>query len=338
MYRIEVGPGDLAASRFGIAPLIEVHGALGLLAGRMPVGPLGPWVERTRPAYRRIAGDPAIRALAFLRRPHGYMADFVVPPPARPNLTVPDQLAVVRATPLDQARREIPRNLTGLPEPDAAVRDVLDAPDVVDRLATGLETAWRVLLEPDWPVLRSILERDIVHRAGRLAAYGWAEALDGLSRQVRWRDGVIEADIRADATFRLGGAGLTFVPVIFSDLGAALEQDWPYTLMYRARGVAALWETRPPHDSDALAKLVGRTRADLLRLLADPATTTWLSARLRMSLGGIGDHLAVLRAAGLVTRERSGRSVLYRRTAIGDVLAGTPPETPEAAPALRDGL
>lgn len=80
---------------------------------------------------------------------------------------------------------------------------------------------------------------------------------------------------------------------------------------------------------------MGRTRADLLRLLADPATTTWLSARLRMSLGGIGDHLAVLRAAGLVTRERSGRSVLYRRTAIGDVLAGTPAEMPR--PPRRSG-
>ncbi|MGP4021807.1 hypothetical protein [Actinomadura sp. 3N407] len=48
-----------------------------------------------------------------------------------------------------------------------------------------------------------------------------------------------------------------------------------------------------------------------------------MSARLRMSVGGVGDHLAVLRASGLVTKERSGRSVLYRRTAVGDVLAGT---------------
>ncbi|NEA29822.1 ArsR/SmtB family transcription factor [Actinomadura bangladeshensis] len=323
MYRIVVGPGDLAASRFGIAPLIEVASALGLVSGRMPAGPLGPWVARARPAYRAIAGDPAVRALAHLRRPHGgYMADFVVPPPARPNLTVAEQLAIVRATPLDQARREIARNLAGMPEPAAEIRDVLDAPDMVDRLAAGMETAWRALLEPDWPVVRSILERDIVHRAGRLAAYGWAAALDGLSRQVRWRDGVIEADIKADGTYRLGGAGLTFVPVVFTELGAALEQGWPHTLMYRARGVAALWESRPPRDEAALDRLIGRTRAELLRLLAEPATTTWLSAHLRMSVGGVGDHLAVLRGAGLVTRERSGRSVLYRRTAVGDVLAG----------------
>ncbi|WUH97895.1 winged helix-turn-helix domain-containing protein [Spirillospora sp. NBC_00431] len=325
MYRIEVGPADLAASRFGVAPLLEVLNALGLAAGRVPAGPLGPWVERARPRYQPIAGDPAIRTLTFLRRRAGYMADFISPPPARPNLTVAEQLATMRATPLGQARGEIARNLVGLPEPDAVVRGVLDAPDMVERLATGLETAWHALLEPDWPVLRSIVERDIAHRAGRLAAYGWAEALDGLSRQVRWHDGVIEVDILGggDATRELGGAGLMFVPVVFSELGLAVEQDWPHTLMYRARGVAALWETRAPSHQDALARLLGRTRADLLRLLAEPATTTWLSARLRMSIGGIGDHLAVLYASGLVTRERSGRSVLYRRAAVGDMLVGT---------------
>ncbi|MFI0483956.1 ArsR/SmtB family transcription factor [Actinomadura sp. 9N215] len=326
MYRIEVGPADLAASRFGVAPLLEVLNALGLAAGRVPAGPLGPWVERVRPRYQPIADDPAIRTLTFLRRRAGYMADFISPPPARPNLTIAEQLATMRATPLGQARGEIARNLVGLPEPDAVVRGVLDAPDMVERLATGLETAWHVLLKPDWPVLRSIVERDIVHRAGRLAAYGWAQALDGLSRQVRWHDGVIEVDIRGggDVTRRLDGAGLMFVPVVFSELGLAVEQGWPYTLMYRARGVAALWETRAPSREDALARLLGRTRADLLRLLAEPATTTWLSARLRMSIGGIGDHLAVLYASGLVTRERTGRSVLYRRTTLGDLLTTAP--------------
>ena len=322
MYLIEVGPADLAVGRFGIAPLHETLAALSVAAGRYPAGPLRPWVDRVRPAYRRVAADPAVQVLIMLKRSNTYVADFVQPPPARPHLTVADQLAVMRATPLERAREELERNLDGLPEPEPAVRAVLAAPDVVERLAVALEAAWDALIEPDWPVLRAILEQDIVHRAGRLAAGGWADALDGLSQRVRWRDGLIELDLSTPGRFSLDGSGLTFVPSVFSELGVALDPNWPFNLIYRARGVAALWESRAPRDGDALAKLIGRTRADLLRLLADPATTTWLSARLRLSVGGVGGHLAVLLASGLVTRERSGRSVLYRRTAAGDVLVG----------------
>jgi DNA-binding transcriptional ArsR family regulator len=38
------------------------------------------------------------------------------------------------------------------------------------------------------------------------------------------------------------------------------------------------------------------------------------------SLGTVGGHLKVLLDAGLVRRTRSGRSVLYYRTALGDEL------------------
>jgi DNA-binding transcriptional ArsR family regulator len=94
----------------------------------------------------------------------------------------------------------------------------------------------------------------------------------------------------------------------------------PYALIYTTRGTAALWETQRTGDPTALDRLLGRSRARLLRALAEPMTTTRLSGRLRMSLGGVGDHLAVLRSAGLVTGSRSGRTVLYRRTALGDTL------------------
>ncbi|WP_347681491.1 hypothetical protein [Plantactinospora sp. B24E8] len=39
-----------------------------------------------------------------------------------------------------------------------------------------------------------------------------------------------------------------------------------------------------------------------------------------MSAGGVSQHLAVLRAAGLVTTQRDGRKVLNLRTTVADAL------------------
>jgi len=55
-----------------------------------------------------------------------------------------------------------------------------------------------------------------------------------------------------------------------------------------------------------------------------PATTSQLSHQFALSLAGTSGHLAVLRQAGLITRARAGRAVLYRRTPLGDALAGSP--------------
>ena len=90
--------------------------------------------------------------------------------------------------------------------------------------------------------------------------------------------------------------------------------------MYVARGSAALWDPQPT-TPPALARLLGQTRADLLLRLDTPASTTQLCTLTGHTLGAVGDHLRVLRESGLVTRSRAGRSVVYRRTAVGDALA-----------------
>jgi DNA-binding transcriptional ArsR family regulator len=119
----------------------------------------------------------------------------------------------------------------------------------------------------------------------------------------------------------LDGRGLLLVPSAFgcdkpSSMTAA---PWQPTVIYPARGVALLWESAsaPP---EALAKVLGRSRAMLLADLDAPRTTTDLAARLEMTAGGISQHLTALRDSGLVSAQRNGRQVLYCRSPLADEL------------------
>jgi DNA-binding transcriptional ArsR family regulator len=68
--------------------------------------------------------------------------------------------------------------------------------------------------------------------------------------------------------------------------------------------------------------LIGAPRARLLGLLAEPLATIEIARRLRVTPSAVSQHLKVLRAAGLVTRARAGRQVLYARSPLGDQLLG----------------
>lgn len=329
--RIQVTSADVAASRYAISPLGEAMRALRVCAGHQSAPALAPWVARIRPAYDELRRSvPAVGALLALMR-RGYNADFVQPPPAGTGRGFADELAVVRATPLAQARDELARNLAGHRTPPAYVQRIYAAPDVVDRLADAIEACWTALVEPDWPRLRTILERDLVQRAGRLVTYGWGAAVAGLDPRVSWEPGgrlgtIVVAD-RDPGTYSLGGQGLLFLPTVFGTLINYVEPPWPFALVYPASGVAdLLGPPDPDRPPEALDRLLGRSRAAVLRALAAPATTSQLVRQLDLTLGGVGGHLTVLREAGLVTRTRTGRAVHYTRTPLGEALARDTPD------------
>ena len=329
--RIEVGSDDLTASRFAISPLWELTHALRLLAGRSryqddPV--LRPWLLRTRDRYETLKREADLDVLLALQPP-GWGADFVIPVPASASVAIEDLLDQVRVTPPALVRNDVTEACRRQPDLDQRVRDILTKTNLPHYVADVLKAAWTALLEPEWPVLRAILERDLVYRAGQLASKGWAAALAGLHPHLRWdRGGAIELELWPDDDAGLDGRGLLIIPSVFvwPKLAVGLEPDVQPTLAYPARGVAALWERNKPSPSNGLDRLLGPARAAILHALDEPASTTQLAAMLGQSLGAVGDHLAVLREAGLATRARSGRSVLYRRTPVGDALVSVSSE------------
>ncbi|MDA0637277.1 winged helix-turn-helix domain-containing protein [Nonomuraea sp. MCN248] len=321
VVRIVVTPQDVAASRFAISPLIETMHAQWLLDGRGPGGVHRRWVDRWRATYRELERrHPALAAVAVVSGNRGDAnVDFVAPPPTGVRVPFEAELSAMRRTPIAQAHAEIAAVLARRPPAPAAHRELLLGPDVVRLIADAYEALWTEIVSRTWPHFHAILERDVVQRAGRLAAYGWAAALDDLSDQVRWHDdGHLEIAIGAEEErHRLGGQGLLFLPSAFiGNLGAYLAEAWPYALIYPARGTAV----GPPAPGSGLARLIGRTRARVLEELAVPATTTQLAALFGLSVGSAGGHLAALRAAGLISGTRTGRSVLYARTPLGDAL------------------
>ncbi|MGW3373443.1 ArsR/SmtB family transcription factor [Streptomyces hydrogenans] len=320
MLRFEVSVEDLLRSRFALSPALDLCLLLRTLTGRGRPLP-GAWATRLLPAFERLRRETELDAVLALQTSHGG-PNFVAPPPRGLAQTWAQDLATIRATPLDAARRECVATATGPSARDPRVRAVLDSPDAVSRIAEAMDQAWHELLAPDWPQLRAICERDVVHRVGVIGEHGWATTIESLHPGIAWRVGGIEIGFFRGGTVPLVGDGLLLIPSVFvGHVAAHLEDPWPRTLVYPARGTAALWgeQESVPHP-DALTALVGRARARLLLALDAPASTSHLARSLAMAPGAVGDHLAILRSAGLLVRARSGRSVLYRRTPLGEAL------------------
>nr|WP_246336881.1 winged helix-turn-helix domain-containing protein [Flexivirga oryzae] len=74
-----------------------------------------------------------------------------------------------------------------------------------------------------------------------------------------------------------------------------------------------------------LRRLLGPTRALILRKLTSARTTTELSGELRLAAATVSYHVKVLQRAGLLERSRDRHSVLYELSPTGrQLLTGTP--------------
>jgi DNA-binding transcriptional ArsR family regulator len=323
MIILDFTASDLARIRFAVSPMSQLVGALTVLAGRTQPPGMAAWREARLDSFRAlVTADQLLSSFVELLTVTRYVPDCVSTPPRHNLSAIDDELATLRATQDELVRADLRRSET-IRQPGRAPRTGgWDESDLSARLADSLEGAWEGLMAHDWPAIRAVLERDIVYRAGVVATRGLAAAFDDLDDTLQWRaSGELAIRGRDPTRHVLGGAGLWLLPNAFGGGWLCLDPPDGYALTYPARGTAALMApSAAPPSEVALERLVGRSRAALLRRLDEPASTTQLSADLRMTIGAVGDHLAVLRANRLVTRSRAGRLVLYRRTQKGDAL------------------
>ncbi|MEV5874326.1 winged helix-turn-helix domain-containing protein [Streptomyces sp. NPDC052101] len=310
----------LARSRFVISPLAETFACLKLLHAGDPAHPgEHEWLRTHLPAYRAwLAAEPVTARLVRAGLGREWIADFLTPTP-RDGEGFGDGVARVRATHPDIARAHLRTALAG-PLPAELDRD-----DLPERAAVLLERVWEATVEPSWERRRRVLEADVVARTAQVSRGGWASVLDDLRPgRTRWLGkNLLQINLHEYPPREISGAELLLVPVTVQRAGwVAWEDGVRYAAVYPCSGALADAGTRTvPYALDAL---LGTTRAEVLTLLASPMSTTQLTAVTGQGLGSVGRHLKVLREAGLVERRRAGRSVLYARTAAGDVLVEAP--------------
>lgn len=270
--------------------------------------------------------------LRALIAPPGYTPDFLTPRPNRPWTGFGEGLQILEATPPDIVQRDIEAAYcsAGCLLPPVLL-DVRSKPDeLLQRVCGAIRQYWSLCLEPAWwPRARSVLAADIVHRARMLAERGADGLFADLDARVSWCDGILtirDENVQPDfyddyPDVVVGGRGLILSPSLFARgaISDIIPGGPPY-IMYPARGRGVMAERTMAEGAPALSKLLGAARAQLLTLLSEPAATSDLAHRLGVTPGAVSQHLSVLLAAGLVTRARHGRNVLYERTPLANQL------------------
>jgi Family of unknown function (DUF5937) len=318
---LELSVADLLRCRFAISPVGEVIEVARVIADPAARAAHARWLHAHRKNLQWIADGHELRPLFDLMRPGARVPAFLRPTPGGPVGEIEAELEQIRATPAKRVRSEIVRCL-GVRGPIATeVHSALLSEGAADRLVELLGAIWAALVAPSWPRIRGVLERDVLYRSQALAAHGLAAVLQELAPPVAFEGGRPFVRHTRTDTPMPDGVGMLLVPSAFVWPPTATVH-WspgsPLTLRYPVRGVEELWSPPSFEPRGGLARLIGKTRAEVLEALDRPMHTTGLALHLGRSPGNIADHLAVLKGGGLVGKARLGLRVIYSRTSLGE--------------------
>ncbi|MEU7029416.1 helix-turn-helix domain-containing protein [Streptomyces sp. NPDC046275] len=317
MIRIELDEAALGATRIAMSPLRDAFCALHLqLPGRTPSWPYQEWVGHARAVWRE---DDRLRPLwELVTQGPGELSDFLLPRPiGTPD--VYEELDLLRATEPAAVRDFAAYYYPDLMEAPFLRPYLTDPEAACAALADAYAAWWEEAIAPYWPVMRRLVEDEVLVRARTFATEGVDALFSGLESRARWERPVLELTKYLDAEYAAGERRLVLVPLVFAEGCRLYSTDDPEVLAvsFQARGAAALREPVEPAAEDRLGLLLGRGRAAVLRELGAPLTTVGLADRLALAPSTVSEHLSLLAGAGVVTRHRVGRSVYYQLTDTG---------------------
>jgi DNA-binding transcriptional ArsR family regulator len=316
VLRLHFTADDLLRTRFATAPapLLEMGLAVAALQRR----------DTLFDGWRREAG-------ARLPRVGRTLLQLVPPSGAGPLFLDPisdgleDGLDTVLSSPGGFVRREL-RRICSAGQPITPWIRALDErnADAWQLLGAAVRSAHSALIGPSWTRLLQSFRGEVAWRGRLIAESGLMAALETLHPDARWRDTTLEIDAGRHYSVRLAGRGVTLLPSAFLTTRPLVgtHPDGSILVVYPALTALPLVDESPVQEP--LADLLGRTRAAVLGLAAEPRTTGQLARELGISAPSASEHARTLRAAGLLVTERAGKAVLHSRTPLGDrLLAST---------------
>ncbi|MEU0844683.1 winged helix-turn-helix domain-containing protein [Streptomyces sp. NPDC005962] len=298
------------------APMVELTLAIAALQRADPLFAL--WRRRTLSTLPRSAGPLLELVPATAKGPL-----FLDPL----SLGFDDGLDQVLSSPIPFVRTELRRVHAAGRRPVPWTRLLADRDrEAWQILEHAVRAAQACVLAPAWDRIRAGFDAERAWRVQLLAAQGIRTTLAGLVPGARWHGTTLEFDSTDEVEFTLNGHGITLLPSVFWTGRPLVGRH--------AQGVFLVYPAVTPlpllddPTANALATLLGRTRATILERLTRPRTTTDLARDLGVAKSSVSEHTKALRDAHLITAQRDGKTVWHSCTPLGlGLLTGTPDTT-----------
>ena len=318
MIQLRLNSAGMQHLRFAYSPLLEVAESLHMVHSGRISEPHRGWFEAAQDAIARLDTETLQAAVPA----QGKLARLFFLAAEDTTSTMDEQLRQLVRYPPDRLRTDLDEVWRDGRPPASVAQLVADGADGIKRLAEDLWQYWDAAIQPHWAQIRAVLDGDVAHRASRMAQGGISGMMSELHSALTMNHDTVVIKSPGYREYDLAGAGLLLIPSVFVWPWIVVEPGplSPPRLIYGARGIGTLWQQDASSDDDALACLVGRTRAAMLDRLAQPHSTTDLARKLGQSAPTVSAHLSILRRCGMVTSWPAGRRVLYQRTPLASRL------------------
>ncbi|MGN9808007.1 ArsR/SmtB family transcription factor [Micromonospora sp. BQ11] len=326
MLRLQLGSADLCRVRF--ADRLHPVG-MAMMAGQALRDPTGSVMAPALADRAVAAGADGVTGAAATMLRHllparGRLPDFLTPFDGLESVTA--GVEAIRATSARRIRAEVTAAYADVAASPLRRRFAAADPEALNLFGRAVDTWFGAVLAPHWAELTAAHRQQVAGAAQRLTMGGLAGLFAGLHPAIRWRPPVLEVRTWWSGEVTGTGHGMLLLPTpLAGPLPRVLVQPGhPILLVYPA--------PMPPRvaspTSEALGRLLGTTRAVVLRRLAESGglSTTELADAAGVGLSSASEHATALRAAGLVTSDRHGGAVRHRLTPLGAHLLGEVPE------------